>query len=318
MTLCAQLKEEFLNEIELLISGWKETSIRLASEGSKDEGILETIKANVGEIFFTLFNVSYKNACKNGDTDDIELSKLSKAYFDFFDKIPKPWKEKMVKDKEHNMMEEYYKEQIKLETAEQIKNLFIKYYDRFYKEVKMETDCLKIFKCLGDKSRLSIINNLIEGPMYVELLSERLNLASSTISFHLKKLEEVNLVYSVKEQYYVVYHLNNDMLSLSLTDLINIGKPEKDTQTEREEQYKRGVINSFFEYEKLQSIPVQQKKRKIILEEIAKKFQIGKEYSEREVNIIIADFHDDFCTIRREMVGFNILEREHGIYKLVN
>jgi len=154
--------------------------------------------------------------------------------------------------------------------------------------------------------------------MYVELLSERLNLASSTISFHLKKLEEVNLVYSEKEQYYVVYHLNNDMLSLSLSDLINLEIPEKDTQTKREEQYKRGVINSFFEYEKLKSIPVQQKKRKIVLEKIAKKFELGKEYSEREVNIIIADFHDDFCTIRREMVAFKILEREHSIYKLVN
>jgi len=182
----------------------------------------------------------------------------------------------------------------------------------------MDKDCIKIFKCLGDKSRLLIINNLIECPMYVELLSERLKLAPSTISFHLKKLEEVKLVYSVKEQYYVVYHLNNDMLSLSLNDLINVVEPEKDVQTEREEQYKRSVINAFFEYEKLKSIPVQQKKRRIVLEEIAKKFEANKAYAEREVNIIIADFHDDFCTIRREMVAFKILEREHNIYKLVN
>nr|WP_243428085.1 DUF2087 domain-containing protein [Clostridium rhizosphaerae] len=40
--------------------------------------------------------------------------------------------------------------------------------------------------------------------------------------------------------------------------------------------------------------------------------------SEKEVNIIIADFHDDFCTIRREMIAFNILERHNNIYKLVN
>ena len=40
----------------------------------------------------------------------------------------------MAKDKEFNMMEEYYKEQIKLEAAEKIKNLFIEYYDKFYKE----------------------------------------------------------------------------------------------------------------------------------------------------------------------------------------
>ena len=47
----------------------------------------------------------------------------------------KSWKEKMAKDKEYNLMDEYYKEQIKLETADQLKNLFIQYYDRFCREV---------------------------------------------------------------------------------------------------------------------------------------------------------------------------------------
>lgn len=182
----------------------------------------------------------------------------------------------------------------------------------------MEKDCIKIFKCLADKSRLLIINNLIESPMYVELLSERLGLAPSTISFHLKKMEEVKLVYSVKEQYYVVYHLNNDMLSLSLSDLINVVDQEIDVQSEREEQYRKSVINAFFEYGKLKSIPVQQKKRKIVLEEIAKSFDSTKEYVERDVNIIIADFHDDFCTIRKEMVALDILERKNNVYKLVD
>jgi len=181
----------------------------------------------------------------------------------------------------------------------------------------MEKDCLKIFKCLADKSRLMIINNLMESPMYVELLSERLGLAPSTISFHLKKLEDINLVYSVKEQYYVVYHLNDEILSLTLNSLIRVEEPEKELHSEREEQYKANVIEAFFEYGKLKSIPVQQKKRKIILEEIGKKFEAGKEYAEREVNIIIADFNDDFCTIRREMVAFKILSRENGIYRLV-
>lgn len=181
----------------------------------------------------------------------------------------------------------------------------------------MERDCIKIFKCLADKSRLLIINNLMEDPMYVELLSQRLNLSASTVSFHLKKLEEADIVYSVKEQYYVVYHLNRDMLSMSLNDLISVGESEIDVQEEREKQYRKSVIDAFFQYGKLKSIPVQQKKRKIVLEEIAKSFEYGKRYTEREVNIIIADFHDDFCTIRREMVAFNIFKRKDGIYELV-
>lgn len=181
----------------------------------------------------------------------------------------------------------------------------------------MEKDCIKIFKCLADKSRLLIINNLMEGPMYVELLAERLNLAPSTISFHLKKLEDSGIVRSLKEQYYVVYHLNEEVLSKTIKELIYVADNEKDEQGEREKQYREAVIKSFFEYGKLKSIPVQQKKRHIVLEEILKSFAKDKYYTEREVNIIIADFNDDFCTIRREMVGFNLLEREKGIYKVV-
>lgn len=49
-----------------------------------------------------------------------------------------------------------------------------------------------------------------------------------------------------------------------------------------------------------------------MLEEIAKAFEEGKIYSEREVNIIIADFHDDFCTIRRDMISEGLMTRMTG------
>lgn len=134
MTLCEQLKEAYLNEITEIINLWKENYVRLREEGSIDESILESIKVNVGDIFYKMFNISYNNSCRNIESEEAELNKLSKAYLAFFNKIPAPWKEKMAKDKEFNMMEEYYKEQIKLEAAEKIKNLFIEYYDKFYKE----------------------------------------------------------------------------------------------------------------------------------------------------------------------------------------
>ena len=50
-------------------------------------------------------------------------------------------------------------------------------------------------------------------------------------------------------------------------------------------------------------------KERIILEKIAKAFEPGRIYTEREVNIIITDFHDDFCTIRRDMIGEKIMDK---------
>ena len=84
---------------------------------------------------------------------------------------------------------------------------------------------------------------------------------------------------------------------------------------ERDEAYRKKVIDNFFEYGKLKSIPTQRKKERIVLEEIAKAFEPDRTYTEREVNIIIADFHDDFCTLRRDMVAEKLLIRDKNQYK---
>ena len=51
-----------------------------------------------------------------------------------------------------------------------------------------------------------------------------------------------------------------------------------------------------------------------MLEEIVKAFAYGKVYPEREVNLTIAEFHDDFCTIRRDMIGEGLLKRNQEGY----
>lgn len=180
-----------------------------------------------------------------------------------------------------------------------------------------DNDVIKLFKCLSDKSRLQILKSLVNEEMYVELLAKRLDLAPSTISFHLKKLEDVGAVTARKEQYYTMYSMNENIFKSSILDMIKEESSEAEIQMEREEKYRNKVIESFFDYGKLKNIPAQRKKRLIILEEIAKAFETNREYTEREVNIIIADFHDDFCTLRREMICERLLTRDNGIYKLV-
>lgn len=86
-------------------------------------------------------------------------------------------------------------------------------------------------------------------------------------------------------------------------------------QKERDENYRKKVIDSFFRYGKLKSIPSQRKKERIVLEEIAKAFEPGREYTEKEINLLIADFHDDFCTIRRDMISEGILTRDKMMYR---
>lgn len=172
-----------------------------------------------------------------------------------------------------------------------------------------EAEAVSLFKCLSDKSRLQILKSLAVEDMYVERLAERLQLSASTVSFHLKKLAEAGMVTSYKSQYYMMYSLKKNVFQMTILDVLQEESDEADIQQQREDAYRQKVIDSFFVYGKLKSIPAQQKKERIVLEVIAQTFEYDRVYSEREVNIIIADFYDDFCTIRRDMIGEGLLDR---------
>ncbi len=172
-----------------------------------------------------------------------------------------------------------------------------------------EAEAIRLFKCLADKSRLQILKSLAVEDMYVERLAERLDLTAPTISFHLKKLSDAGAVTAYKNQYYMMYSLNKEIFQTSMLDILQQESDEAQKQVQRDADYRQRVIDAFFEYGKLKSIPTQLKKKRIVLEVIAAAFELDRIYSEREVNIIIADFHDDFCTIRRDMVSEKLLCR---------
>ena len=178
------------------------------------------------------------------------------------------------------------------------------------------SESIEIMKSLSDTSRLRVLNSLISKPQYVEELAKRMNLAESTVSFHLKKLENAKLVYKVKKQYYLVYHISNEIFKLSLGELINFENPDKYLQDERILKYRQKVLKTFFKKEKLVKLPVQWKKKMIILDEFVKKFKPGKKYREEEINQIIMESYFDYCTIRRLMIDEGIMRRENQTYWL--
>ena len=81
-----------------------------------------------------------------------------------------------------------------------------------------DQEVIRLFKCLADKTRLQILKSLATEDMYVERLSERLDLSASTISFHLKKLADIGAVSSYKNQYYMMYSLNKDVFMMNILE----------------------------------------------------------------------------------------------------
>lgn len=177
-----------------------------------------------------------------------------------------------------------------------------------------EMEAVALFKCLADKSRLQILKSLAIEDMYVERLAERLGLTPSTTSFHLKKLMDAGAVKSYKNQYYTMYSLRGEVFQTKIIDVIREKTDETSLAAERDAAYRQKILRAFFEYGKLKSLPAQRKKKLVVLEEIVKAFEKNRIYTEREVNLIIADYFDDFCTIRRDMISEGLMERSSEGY----
>ncbi len=175
---------------------------------------------------------------------------------------------------------------------------------------------LTILKSISDVSRLRVINSLMLKSQYVEELSKRLNLAESTISFHLKKLEQAEIVFKSKEQYYVVYHLNEEILNLKLKDFLTTDNLDYYVEEERISKYRDGVIKAFYKNGKLKALPVQRKKKIIILHEFMKLFKAGMQYSETEINELITHQYEDYCTVRRLLIEEGFMNRKNAIYTI--
>lgn len=172
---------------------------------------------------------------------------------------------------------------------------------------------LELLKLLADETRLEILNILLKEDSYVEKIACELSLTPATICYHLKKMEAAGVVNCSRSQFYIIYSLNRDIFDKPLYELIK----KDDAVVDTEEKYKKEVISNFFKYGRLTQIPTQRKKREIVLFEILKQFETDREYGEKEVNEIILRYHEDFCTIRREMIAFGMMTRDHEIYKRV-
>lgn len=173
-------------------------------------------------------------------------------------------------------------------------------------------DTLEILKVLADESRLKIIGILLKKDSYSEYLAYKLNLSTPTVTYHMNKLKKAGIVKATKIQHYIIYSLNYDIMNMSIEALIKSATTVDDSRT-----YEEKVIESFFEYGKLKQIPAQQKKREIVMAYIASKFELNKIYSELEVVATLLKIHDDYITIKRDLIGMGFLEDLNMKYRRI-
>jgi hypothetical protein len=172
----------------------------------------------------------------------------------------------------------------------------------------------ELLKALGHPARLLMLNLIRNQPRHVEELAAILSLTPGTVSHHLAKLAAAGVVRAEKDQYYQMYSLAGGALSRPLSDVVFVPQSGVTAQVE-EDAYRRKVLETFFKRGRLVSIPAQRKKQRIVLEKLAEEFEPDRDYTEREVNRILVERHDDVATLRRDLVGHGLMARADGVYR---
>ena len=173
---------------------------------------------------------------------------------------------------------------------------------------------LNFFKVLANESRLKILGILANRECSVEELAALLQLKEPTISHHLAKLKQLSLVNMRPEGNTHLYQLDSEALQSISKEIFtpdNMASLAEDVETEA---WESKVLKNYFDGNLLKEIPASRKKRLVILKWLANQFELGVNYPERTVNEIIKRYHPDCATLRRELIGYQLMQRENSVY----
>ena len=88
-----------------------------------------------------------------------------------------------------------------------------------------------------------------------------------------------------------------------------------DEAREQARREQERVVARLFTDGRIERVPAKRKTRAAVLLEVLSRFEPGREYAEKEVDAILLGVHEDFAYLRRELVNYRYLEREHARYR---
>ena len=180
-------------------------------------------------------------------------------------------------------------------------------------ETAVETSgvLLSFFKALADANRLKIIGLLAQHEYSVEELASLLELGPSTVSHHLARLSDVGLVCAQAESYYNIYRLETGVLEEMSKKVFSEETLSAVAADVDMDAYDRDVLKNYLgEDGRLEQIPSQRKKLIVVLRYIGQAFEADREYTEKEINAVIGQYHQDIAGLRRDMVDVGCLTRD--------
>jgi hypothetical protein len=170
---------------------------------------------------------------------------------------------------------------------------------------------MNFFRTLIDADRLTIAGLLNLQPRTATEISALMRKKPQDIIRQMGMLVHFGLVKAEGE----VYSLNTGYLEGLARKVLSQESSRAKPEDFEGEAFDRKVLADFSTKDgKLKALPTQNKKLLAILRHVAKAFEPGVEYPEKQVNLMLSDYFADTASLRRYLVDEGFLTRDKGIY----
>ena len=158
---------------------------------------------------------------------------------------------------------------------------------------------------LLDPRRLAVAGCLATRMRTVDEVADHTDLDRTVVLQALGELRRVGLVEAAGDGFV----LSVDGLRALARQVTEAATPMDPTIGYGMTDAERQVLERFFSGRTLNQIPTDRPKRLIVLERLALEFDIGRRYSEPEVDEALRAFHLDVASLRRSLVDEELLSR---------
>lgn len=169
----------------------------------------------------------------------------------------------------------------------------------------MESDLspLEIVRSLADGDRFRVVAALLLGAGQVDEIVAATGLDHRAVAVAVSRLVSVGVVERDDHGLRVAEELIRTAARASLS------RPDPPPDHPLVDA---SVMRAFVVDGRLTAIPSSQRKLLQVLDMLAQEFELGRRYTEREVNDRLGRWHPDVATLRRHLVDFGFLDRQGG------
>ena len=168
-------------------------------------------------------------------------------------------------------------------------------------------DAATIVGLLADPTRLKVVAALALGAGTIEDVARTSGLPLKDVALAARRLARAGLVH--RDGHALLLHTERfGAVARAAAEAVPAPEPLSADPAEN------AVLTTFVRDGRLTSVPAQRSKRLVVLGHLARVFEAGVRYPEREVNALLAVWHPDVAALRRYLVDEGLLTREAGVY----